>query len=295
MPAMVWCNGQFVEWKDARVSAFDAGLQHGVGLFETMHATQGIVYRLDEHIERLTKSAKTLGLSHSMRHDPLCEVVRRVARDCELPQARIRLTVTGGDLNMLAKGEESSHEPMLLIVAQPATEYPDEMFERGVRVVVADMRVNPLDPTEGHKTLHYWPRLKALQDSSRVGGAEALVLQVTNHVAGGAVSNVFLVQDGKLRTPIARGEEETSALPSPVLPGVTRGAILDFAACEGIEICAEMLSMDDVLDADEVFMTNSSWGVLPVVSVEAAAIGDGVPGPVTKRLRQMLLDDKARH
>jgi branched-subunit amino acid aminotransferase/4-amino-4-deoxychorismate lyase len=77
------------------------------------------------------------------------------------------------------------------------------------------------------------------------------------------------------------------------LPGVTRGAMLDFAACESIEICAEMLSMDDVLDADEVFMTNSSWGVLPVVSVEAAAIGDGMPGPVTKRLRQMLLDDKS--
>ncbi|MFG0257944.1 MAG: aminotransferase class IV [Phycisphaerales bacterium JB043] len=293
MPAIVWCNGSVVEWSDARVSAFDAGLQHGVGLFETMLAIDGEVYRLDAHVERLCASARDLGLSHSLRHDPLCESVRRVARQSELPRARVRLTVTGGDLNMLARGQESSQDPTVIIAAQPATEYPDEMFERGVRVVVGDMRLNPLDPMEGHKTLNYWSRLRALQEAARSGGAEALMLQVTNHVCSGAVSNVFVVRDGVLHTPIARGEEEGGSMASPVLPGITRGAVFDLASRDGIGCSARMLSMEDVLEGEEVFMTNSSWGVLPVVSVEAASIGDGVPGPMTRRIREMLLDDMA--
>ncbi|MHC4975569.1 MAG: aminotransferase class IV, partial [Planctomycetota bacterium] len=94
MPSIAWCDGEFVEWNTAKISVFDAGLQHGVGLFETMLGVNGRVYRLDSHIERLRTSAKTLGLSLSLRHDPLAEAVRRVTHESDLPRARVRLTIT---------------------------------------------------------------------------------------------------------------------------------------------------------------------------------------------------------
>lgn len=289
MSGAVWLNGSFVERDDARVSAFDASVQHAVGLFETMLSADGRVYRLLDHLTRLQRSAQTLGLSDSLRVNPLAEAVRLTVRRAGLPRARVRLTVTGGDLNMLAATGRTGSEPTILIVAQPATEYPREMFDRGVMAVVAARRLNPLDPFEGHKTLHYWPRLRELQQAAAAGAGESIHLQVTNHLAGGAVSNIFLVRDGALLTPIARGEEMRGGLASPVLPGITRDAVLNLAGALGVEAATRMLTIEDLLGAHEVFLTNSGWGVLPVVRIEQAVIGSGTPGPVTMRLREAWL------
>jgi len=289
----VWLNGAFVDRAEARVGAFDAGLQHGVGLFETMLAAGERVVGLDAHLDRLIVSARDLGLSDALKFNPLREAVRRVAQraregatDDEKPRWRIRLTITGGDLNLLASTGRSGHTPTILIVAQPATRYPEEMFERGVRATISDLRVNPLDPFEGHKTLNYWRRLRVLQAASSAGAGEAIVLQVTNHLAGGAVSNVFLVRGGALATPIARGEEAAGAVPAPVLPGITRAFVIEAGESLGVGCAQKMLSVEDLLDADEVFLTNSSWGVLPVTQVEGKAIGAGVPGELTRALRR---------
>lgn len=290
---IVYIQGQVVERDQARVSAFDAGLLHGVGLFETMTGLLDDagprVYRLREHLERLAKSASELGLSTDLRLEPLADAVELAVAKAEYARSRIRLTLTGGDLNLLETAGRTNHTPTVIISVQPATEYPAAMFERGVMATLADARVNPLDPFAGHKTLNYWMRLRELQAAAGKGAGEAIVMQVTNHLAGGCVSNVFVVKDGVLHTPIARGEEEPKAMPSPVLPGVTREAIIELAAAKKIGCARRMLSIDDLLDADEVFLTNSSWGVLPVVRVEAEAIGEGVPGPVTVELREGLM------
>ena len=298
----VFLDGEFVEGDDARVSAFDAGFQHGVGLFETMHATLGAdgsgIFGLGRHMARLVESARELGLSDSLRGDALGEAVVETLRRSDLSagsRARVRLTVTGGDLNLLRSGGAPDHRPTVLIQCQPATEYPEAMFERGITATIADLRVNPLDPTQGHKTLAYWPRLRELQSAARRGAGEAIVFQVSNHVAGGCVSNLFVVLDGMLHTPIARGEEGEvatgkAALPSPVLPGITRSWVL---AESGLACVRRMLTIDDVLDADEVFLTNSSWGVLPVVRVEKEAVGGGSPGSVARELRRSWLDATA--
>jgi len=285
MPPTVWLNGEFAQRDDARVSAFDAGFQHAVGLFETMRAIDGGVLHAEAHVERLCDSARALGLSESIRADPLVEAVNLVAQRSELERARIRLTVSGGDLNLLASSGHGPVDPTILIVAQPATPYPEEMFQRGVAATIADARANTLNPFEGHKTLNYWWRLRALQQASARRAGEAIVLQVTNHLCGGAVSNVFLVKDNTLLTPIARGEEEQGALASPVLPGITRKGVIEQAESIGVGCGRAMLSVEQMLDADEVFLTNSGWGVLPIVKVEAEAIADGVPGPLTRELR----------
>lgn len=295
---LVFLQGEIVPRSDARVSAFDAGLLHSVGLFETMLALDGDqgdpakvrVFRLEEHLDRLTGSAADLGLSTDMRTGPLADAIRLVVSRSGFARTRVRLTVTGGDLNLLESAGRSNHTPTIMVSAQRATEYPPEMFEAGVMATLGDARLNPLDPMAGHKTLNYWMRLRELQAAAAKGAGESILLQVTNHIASGCVSSLFVVRDGCLLTPIARGEEEPGGVPSPVLPGITRGAIIDLAASKKIKTTRRMLTIDDVLDADELFLTNSSWGVLPIVRVEQESIGSGKPGPVTQALRAALLE-----
>ncbi|MCC6675651.1 MAG: aminotransferase class IV [Phycisphaerales bacterium] len=329
MPS-VFLNGAFVDRDDARISVFDAGLQHAVGLFETMLAivepggAPPTVFHLRAHLQRLAGSARALGLSDSLRTSALAEAVERTAAKAaqDFPSSsrfRLRLTITGGDLSLLEVARAGGaprpqHDPTVLITGQPATLYPDEMFERGVSAVIGDLRINPLDPFAGHKTLNYWPRLRELQVAAAKRAGEAILFQVTNHLAGGCVSNIFLIKGDRLLTPIARGEEQEvagespdqptsaagpgslspgAALPSPVLPGIVRSFILSAAPGLGLEPDRRMLTIDDLLNADEVFLTNSSWGVLPIVRIEREAIGDGAVGPVTLRFRRAWLDETA--
>lgn len=297
MPSTAWLNGELIEHDDARVSAFDAGFMHAVGLFETMHATRARVFRVQRHLERLARSAKELGLSDRLRTRALEEAVQHTLEASQLAQgddhARVRLTVTGGDLNLLAgaRGEgEGGHDPTILISVTPMTVYPEEMFTRGVGVLIAGAKTNPFDPTCAHKTLHYWWRLRSLQEAARAQMGEALVLSVTNHVCSGAVSNLFIVKDGALVTPLAHGEERAGGLMHPVLPGITRGAIIGAAETQGIPVEKRLCTIDDVLDADELLLTNSGWGVLPVVRVEQREIGPGTPGAITRTLRERWLE-----
>ncbi len=312
--ASVFLNGGFVDRADASVSAFDAGLQHGVGLFETFGVTvadgRARPERLAQHLSRMVDSAAALGLSESLSASGLREAVelasaRFIEEEPEVARWRVRLTVTGGDLNMLERGRTGTDEqrPTVLITGTPATPYPAEMFERGVGVVVGDLRLNPLDPFAGHKTLNYWGRLRELQIAAGKHASEAVLFTVTNHVAGGCVSNIILIRGDELITPIARGEEQAVAaedpaegveafaprkdsavMPSPVLPGVTRGWVLEWARARGMGVRRRMVTIQDLLGADEVMLTNSSWGVLPVVRVEREAIGGGGVGPVAQGL-----------
>ncbi len=284
----VWLNGSIETVDEARVSAFDAGFQHGVGLFETMTARGSRVLHLHQHLDRLENSLRALRLSEQLRSGPLAEAIQSTVDTAALEVSRVRVTITGGDLNLLHGGGDG-HEPTIMIVVQPATAYPDELFDKGIRATVADARANPLDPFASHKTLSYWSRLSELQAAAAKNASEALWFTVSNHLAGGCVSNVILVKDDELSTPIARGEEPEGGLPSPVLPGVVREEVLGRAAGEGRAVHRKMMDIDAVLAADEILLTNSSWGVMPVVGVERETIGEGEPGPVARAMREWWL------
>jgi len=280
----IWLNGKFVTRDDANVSIFDAGFQHGVGLFETMLARHGRVFRLEPHLQRLGDSAELLLLTKRLRLGPLAEAVELTVAESGLDDARVRLTVTGGDLGAAPAATGRAQDATIAVVVQPATEYPDAFFTDGVVARIADGRENPLHPMSGHKTLNYWPRIQALQSAAAAGAGESLWFTVSNHLASGSVSNVFLVKDEQVLTPFARGEEHSGSLAAPVLPGITRAAVLELAEGMGLETDRRMLDIEQLLASDEVFLTNSSWGVLPVVGVEREQIGDGSVGPITARL-----------
>jgi len=288
-----WINGKFVEQADARIGLFDAGFQHGIGLFETMLAREGAVLGFEAHLERLAASARELRLFDPLKVEPLAEAVQHALAKSGLRDARIRITLSAGDMGRPFAGanaaagqaQGSRPTPTVAIHVQLPTRYPDELFAKGVAVSIAEDRANPLDRFAGHKTLMYWPRIAAVQRAAEAGCAEALWFTVANQLASGSVSSVFLVSDGRLRVPFARGEEPEGAMRAPVLPGVTRSRVLMWAEAEGRAVERAALSIDDLLAADEVFLTNSSWGVLPVVRVERHEVGGGVPGPVARAMR----------
>ncbi len=286
----IYLNGQFLPPENAHISINDAGLQHAVGLFETMAVRNGRVFRLEPHLERLATSAQQLGLAREVDTDQLARAVESTIRHNEAVDARLRLTLTAGEISLLRDQGGQAQQGLTTIVAlTPPTAFDPAAFEKGITVLVAPPLANPFDPLAGHKTLSYWSRLRVLRQAASAGAAEAIILNVTNHLASGTVSNLFLVKDGTLLTPFARGEEVEGALPAPVLPGITRAAILELAEEMEQTVERRMLSVDDLLEADEVFLTNSNWFVLPVTRVEKKTIGGGTPGPITQQLRSALL------
>ncbi|MCH8822153.1 MAG: aminotransferase class IV [Planctomycetes bacterium] len=284
----VWINGKLIQQDSANISIFDAGFQHGIGLFETMTARHGKVFRAHAHMNRLAESAKLLLLSDRLRIEPLVEAVNHVVQENNMESARVRLTLTGGNLNQLQNKGEKRIDPTIIVVAQPPTEYPQEFFDKGVTVMIADGRENPFDPMAGHKTLNYWQRIHALQLATTKQASEALWFSVSNHISSGSVSNIFLVKDNELFTPIARGEEVEGSIPSSTLPGITRSAIIEIAEQMEIKVNKKMLDINNLLSASEVFLTNSSWGVLPVVGMEREKIAGGEVGAISKQMRDAL-------
>jgi branched-subunit amino acid aminotransferase/4-amino-4-deoxychorismate lyase len=283
---LVWLNGNLIERESASIPIHDAGFQHGVGLFETMAARNGRVFRAAAHVERLAGSARQLLLTDRLHAGPLAEAIALTVRRSGLESARVRLTVTGGNLAQPIGQRRHRIDPTILIDVQPATEYPQESFERGVMVTICEGRHSALDPMAGHKTLNYWPRIRALQLAAAKGAGESLWFTTDNRLSGGSVSNVFLVRDGTLLTPPARGDGQG---PAAVLPGITRGTVLELAASAEIAASIRPLTIEDLLGADEAFLTNSSWGVLPVVAIERHTVGSGEVGGLTRRLRSAWL------
>lgn len=271
MQNWVWLNGTVMPAEEARIGIFDAGFMQGIGLFETMRSYDGFVFRQQRHVDRLRASTMAFGWTVQPEAEELCEAVQQVARAAG-GDARLRLTVTPGSLH--AGGEEA---PPLTIVAtaSPGQRYPDEHYQRGVGVIVSPCRQNPSDPTCGHKTTSYFARLAALRQAHTQGALEALWFTPDGHLAEGSISNVFIVRNGGL---------QTAPLDTPVLPGIARAAVLELAEAERLPTREEALTLDDVLAAEEVFLTNTMMEVLPVVRVGRRAIGNEKPGDLTRRL-----------
>lgn len=267
----VYLNGTIVDASTAAVSVTDSSFLYGIGLFETMRAVNGRVFRLDDHLARLNASAAKLGIHCADDKEAITTAIDRLMRANELTDARLRLSLSNGPLT-----EDGQPSGNLLITAAEYIPYPKEYYEKGVRVILTDYRQNSKDPYCGHKTTCYGPRLMALRDAHAQLAAEALWFTTENTLAEGCVSNVFIVKDGALHTP---------PLATPVLPGIARQTVLELADELQLTASETTLRINDLLTADEVFLTNVIMQVLPVTSIEAHSVGNGKPGPITGKLK----------
>ncbi|MCX5685783.1 MAG: aminotransferase class IV [Planctomycetota bacterium] len=281
-PKLMYVAGRMVAEGEATVSALDAGLMLGAGLFETLRTYNGRPFRLARHMARLRSSGRFFRIFlPGETDDEIAAIIACLLEANSLPDARIRITATRGPV-MAGLSDDEAPLATLLVTTGGQVTYPPELYERGATAVVSDIHVNESDPVVFHKTTNYMTNLLAIRDAHRGGATEALRFNSRNRLAEGAISNVFLVSGGRLATP---------PVEDGLLAGITREAVLELAAARGLPAEQRSLTVQDMLDADEVFLTNSIMEVMPVVRIEQHEVGPkddpdllGRPGPVARGL-----------
>ncbi|HEY7120142.1 MAG TPA: aminotransferase class IV [Tepidisphaeraceae bacterium] len=293
MPS-AWFNGDIVDEDDPQVTLLDTGLLHAAGVFTTMRAKGGRVYRLEKHLQRLRTSCDALFVPLKFSDADLAGAVDEVLDRNELADARLRLTVTRGQSTQ--DPLHGTHlSPNCFITATQLQPYPEHYYAQGLTVMLNDeQKLNPYDIQAGHKTLNYFSRLAALREAVRRGAGEALWFNVHNYLQSASVANVFIVKDGAMVTPPTaeelRDPEIAENCPYPksnVLPGITRAAVLELAREHNLPVHIQAVNVNHLLEAREVFLTNSIMQVMPVGRIEQHKVGDETPGPITRALMEL--------
>ncbi len=276
MSLRIYLDGQIVDESEAKVSVFDHGLLYGDGVFEGIRAYNGRIFRLDEHLQRLYNSAKSLWLQIPVTMDEMAQIVVETCRANELRDGYIRLVVTRG-VGDLGLDPRKCPKPTIFCIAANIELYPEELYETGLRLITcATRRINPDAFNVEIKSLNYLNNIMAKIECVQAGVPEGIMLSADGYVAEGTGDNIFCAYGDTLLTP-------------PVyignLAGITCAATIELAESAGMTVKQELFRLHTVYCADEVFLTGTAAEMVAVIEVDGRPIGEGKPGAVVKRLR----------
>ncbi len=270
----VWIDGQIIDGQEARIPVSDHGLLYGDGIFEGMRATSGRVFRLEQHLARMSYGARALHLQL-----PGAPALRKIVVDTLAehgdPDAYIRLIVTRGD-GPLGVDPTTCPTPRVLCLVDRIKLFSEETRKQGLSLVTSSFRrpaSDVLDPRI--KSLNYLNNVLATGEARRQGADDALLLNAAGNIAEASVANLFVVREGRLLTPPTT---------DGCLDGITRRSVLELAATLSIPAVERTLSRMDVFAADEVFVTGTGAGILRIASLDGEALGGSAIGPLTTRL-----------
>jgi branched-chain amino acid aminotransferase len=261
----VWYQGEISDAHTCRISILDHGLLYGDGVFEGIRITQGRIFRLPDHLHRLARSARAIGLALPYSHTELTAIVVATARAYGETEAYVRLVVTRG-VGELGIDPASCLEPGFFCIVARLKMFSREVRERGLRMMTASTRRPRLDMLDPQvKSLNYLNNVLAKRDARLKGFDDALLLNDAGRIAEASAANVFAVVDDALVTPpVAEG----------ALAGITRDTVLRCAREAGIDIEQRALTRYEVLNASEVFLAGSGAGLIAVASVDDSVCGD---------------------
>ena len=274
----VWIDGEPMAAGAAHLSARDRGVTLADGVFETMRATRGTIFRLDHHLARLGRALQTLGIPAP---PPLRDWVLRAVDAAALDAASVRLTVTRGVAATGGVAPPPDVAPTTIVTISPMPSFPPAIYERGLSARIASGRRNERAMSAGMKTLAYTDAVLALMEAQRSGADDALFLDVEGHCSEATSSNLFVWTGAALLTP------PTSCA---ALPGITRAAVLEIAYAQGLTVEERAFGPDELQQASEAFLTSSLRGIAPLVRVDGRPIGSGTPGETTRRLAAAYAD-----
>ncbi|MFC2063099.1 aminotransferase class IV [Chloroflexota bacterium] len=284
MGEIVYLNGSLIPRSQAGISVLDYGFLYGFGLFETMRAYEGQVFRLDSHLNRLASSAKILGLPGGVTD--LKAAVMATIQANQLGDARIRITVSIGEGSMVPD-PDTCKQPTVLIMAGNYHPYPEQIYQKGFRVVVSSIRRNSGSPLSRLKSANYLENMLAKQEARAAGVDEALCLNEKGLLAEASMSNIFLANDGVIQMP---------RVENGILPGITREVVLEMASRLGIVTSEQDIKPEELFQSRESFLTNSLIEIMPLTEIDGKPVGSGRPGPVTRNLmanyRKLVLASK---
>lgn len=275
MEPWIYLDGEFVSRSEAKVSVFDHGFLYGDGIFEGIRAYGGRVFKLDEHLERLYQSARAIALKLPLSGNELKEKILETLRKNELRDAYIRVVVSRGEGDLGLDPRNCPH-PVLIIIADKIRLYPEELYEKGLEVVVASTRRNiPSALNARIKSLNYLNNILAKMEANLRDMPEAIMLTQDGYVAECTGDNIFVVQKGELITPPTW---------MGVLKGITRDVVLQLARDKGIPAREEVFTAFCLYNCEECFLTGTAAEVIPVSRIDGRVVGQGKAGEITRTL-----------
>ena len=275
MDFKVYISGKLYDKNDAKISVFDHGLLYGDGVFEGIRSYAGKVFRIEQHIDRLWKSAKAICLEIPISKQEMTEAIATTLKANGIEDGYIRVIVTRGS-GTLGLDPNRCSNPQVIIITDFISLYPEEFYKNGLEIItVSTIRNHPAALSPRIKSLNYLNNILAKIEGQQAGCVEALMLNHKGEVAECTGDNIFLVRDGRLLTP---------PMEAGILEGITRDVVIELATAVGIEVREVPLTKHDVYIADECFLCGTAAEVVPVVKVDSRSIGDGAPGQITRDL-----------
>ncbi len=277
MGLQIWLGDALVDEADAHVSVFDHGLLYGDGVFEGIRVYHRQIFELKAHMERLYESAAAIRLVIPMSVESLTAAVQQTVEANDVVDGYIRLVVTRG-VGTLGLNPFVCEKGQIIIIASNIQLYPEELYEQGMKVISAStLRNHPMALSPQIKSLNYLNNILAKIEALDSEVPEAIMYNHEGYVAEATGDNVFVVRRGIIYTP---------SVQSGSLAGITRDVVIRLAREEGIEVVETLLTRYDLYVAEEFFLTGTAAEVIGIVNIDGRLIGNGQPGPVTKRLRQ---------
>jgi branched-chain amino acid aminotransferase len=285
----IYLNNKFVTDEEAVVSVFDHGFLYGDGVYETIRSYGPRIFMQDEHLSRLLRSAEAIGLTIPIPLEKwpgvLHEAMARNEVGTDRHDAYLRITVTrgAGDIGL---DPALCSSPTVVVMAKPLVPPTPQLYEAGVDVIVASTRrtmPNALSPQI--KSTNFLNNIQAKREAIAADAFDSILLNCEQHLTECTISNVFLVMDGTLQTP---------ALECGLLDGITRMIVIRLARELSVRVEEGRYTVDQLYQADECFLTNTSMEIMPVTSVDRRSVGDGKPGSVTLKLREQFVAMRGR-
>ncbi|MCW8917879.1 MAG: branched-chain amino acid transaminase [Gammaproteobacteria bacterium] len=282
---VIWLDGKMVPWREAKVHVLTHTLHYGMGVFEGVRAYKtdrgAAIFRLQEHTDRLFRSAHIMNMPMPFDKETLLAAQRAAVAENNLESAYIRPMVFYGSEGMGLRADNLKAHVM--VAAWSWGSYLGaEGMEKGIRIRTSSFTRHHVNITmcKAKANGNYMNSMLALQEALACGMDEAMLLDNEGYVAEGSGENIFLVRDGVLYTP-----DLTSAL-----DGITRNTIFQLAAELGIQVKEKRITRDEVYIADEAFFTGTAAEVTPIREVDNRKIGSGKRGPITEKLQSMYFD-----
>jgi branched-chain amino acid aminotransferase len=275
MAQKIYISGKFYCKEDAKISVYDHGLLYGDGVFEGIRSYGGKVFRLADHLDRLWESAKAIWLEIPMSKAEMTKAIEDTLAANGVEDGYIRVVVTRG-AGTLGLDPNRCSNPQVIVIADHIALYPKEYYENGLEIItVSVMRNHSAALSPRIKSLNYLNNILAKIDAQQAGAHEAIMLNAQGLIAECTADNLFVVRNGQLLTPSPQ---------DGALEGITRGVILELAGEARIPAAEAHLSRYDLYTAEEAFVTGTGAELMPVIEVDGRTVGDGKPGPLTRRL-----------
>jgi branched-chain amino acid aminotransferase len=272
---LIYIDGQYLPKSQAKISVFDHGLLYGDGVFEGIRAYNGTVFKLKEHIDRLYRSAHTMMLQIPLTKQQIIKAVIETLRKNNMKDAYIRLVVTRG-IGDLGLDPRKCPKPTTIIITGTITLHGNEAKTKGITTLISWVRRHPVDATSHEiKSLNYLNSVMAKIEANQAGTDEAVCLDKNGFVSEGVGENIFIVKNGKILTP---------PVCSGALPGITAQVVTKLAQKLGHEVTESNITPYQLFTADEAFFGGTAAEIVPIREVNKRQIGNGKPGPITKKL-----------